>query len=134
MGYYIRILGKNLDDISLKSLQDEAHPAILKPLQGTQESWQQIVLTHDSGQEIALIEKNPVVDGQLGAEELREFIEEVGYHKPQSAATWLREFLPTVKVIYAFQILSGTDVNDGWSHLHRSSPAVQRFARHLSPP
>jgi hypothetical protein len=35
--------------------------------------------------------------------------------KPASAARWLSEFLPRVRVIYALQLLSGTDVADGWT-------------------
>ncbi|HEY9139295.1 MAG TPA: hypothetical protein VIN93_00290 [Bryobacteraceae bacterium] len=62
--------------------------------------------------------------GELGAEELQEFIDEVAIHSPQSAATWLQSYLPSVKVIYAFQLLNGTDVNDGWTPLHRVYDAV----------
>jgi hypothetical protein len=124
MGYYIRILGKNSDNISLQNLRDEVLPATLTVAQGPDDEWEQAILAHESGQEIALIEKNPVVDGQLGADELQEFIEEVAHYKPESAAKWLRQFLPTVEVIYAFQLLSGTDVNDGWTLLHRLYAAV----------
>jgi len=45
-----------------------------------------------SGQEIAIIEKNPVVEGQLGADELQEFMEEVADCKPESAARWLVQY------------------------------------------
>jgi hypothetical protein len=124
MGYYIRVLGKKPGNVSLQSLRDTAHPAVLKVSQGTEDEWQEVTLTHKSGQEIAVIEKNPVVDGQLGADELQEFIDEVGHYKPESAVRWLRQFLPTVKVIYAFQLLSGTDVDDGWTPLHRVHSAV----------
>jgi hypothetical protein len=128
MGYYIRVLGKNPDNISLLDLRVKLHPAILAVAQGTEDGWEQVILTHDAGQEIALVEKNLVVDGQLGADELNEFIEEVAHYKPESAVTWLREFLPTVKVIYAFQVFSGTDVDDGWTPLHRLYSAVWNHA------
>ena len=36
--------------------------------------------------------------------------------------------LPTVRVIYAFQLLSGTDVDDGWTPLHRLHSAVWKDA------
>lgn len=88
---------------------------------------ERIVLTHESGQEIAVIEKNPTVDG-LGADELQEFIEEVAHYEPKSAASWLQDFLPTVKVIYAFQLMNGTDVNDGWTSLHGLYSAVWQYA------
>jgi hypothetical protein len=36
----------------------------------------------------------------------------------------LQHYLPGVKVIYAFQLLSGTDFEDGWAPLHRLYNAV----------
>lgn len=123
MGYYIRVLGKNLDNISLDSLRKVSEPAVLHT-EGEGDAWEQLVLSHKSGQEISVIEKNPVVEGQLGADELQEFIDEVSDYKPESAATWLQRFLPGVKVIYAFQLLNGTDVDDGWTPLHRLYNAV----------
>jgi hypothetical protein len=74
-------------------------------------------LKHPSGEEIALIERNETRQG-LGADELAEFIEEVGQYKPVDAAHWLKTYLPKVEMIYAFQLLPGTDVEDGWSRLH----------------
>jgi hypothetical protein len=71
-----------------------------------------------------LIERNPVVEGQLGADELSEFLEEVAHYKPKSASDWLRDYLPSIKVIYAFQLLDGTDVDDGWTSLHNLYTAV----------
>jgi hypothetical protein len=81
-------------------------------------NWTQLTLRHKGGVEIAVIERNPVVAGELGEAELLEFTEEVKAAKPESAARWLADFLPRVKVIYAFQLLGGTDVNDGWSAVH----------------
>lgn len=127
MGYYIRVLGKNLDNISLDSLRRVSEPAVLHT-EGEGDAWQQLVRSNKSGQEIAVIEKNPVVEGQLGADELQEFIDEVSDYKPESAATWLQQFLPSVKVIYAFQLLNGTDVDDGWTPLHRLYNAVWEHA------
>lgn len=87
-----------------------------------------LTLRHKSGQEIAVIERNPVSEGELGADELQEFLDEVPHHKPDSAAAWLQKYLPTVKVIYAFQLLGGTDVDDGWTPLHRLYQAIWSHA------
>src|ERR1700722_17789552 len=127
MGYYIRILGRNVDNVPLHQLQDLARPAVLDA-ESNGDAWEQINITHASGQAIASVEKNLVVEGQLGADELKEFIEEVAHYKPDSASQWLREFLPTVKVIYAFQLLNGTDVDDGWELLHRVYTTIWRQA------
>jgi hypothetical protein len=115
MGYYIRVLAL---ETAIPTL-DDLKPCLpagqeLRVESGQQSDWSQLVLSHKTGQEIALIERNPVIPGELGEEELTEFIEDVSDEKPESAARWLRQFLPQVKVIYAFQLLSGTEVNDGW--------------------
>jgi hypothetical protein len=126
MGYYIRVLGKKLDEIPLDELRRVSQPAVLHSEEG--DVWKHLTLSHKSGREIAVIEKNPVVPGQLGADELQEFVDEVSNCKPDSAATWLQQYLPRVRVIYAFQLLSGTDVDDGWSPLHRLYKAVWGYA------
>jgi len=119
MGYYIRILGKKTGDIQLNTLLEKARPALLQVSEGSEATWEQLVMAHVSGQEIAVIEKNLVIEGALGAEELQEFMDEVALLRPESASAWLRQFFPAVKVIYAFQLLSGTDADDGWTLLHR---------------
>ena len=118
MGYYIRVLGRNADDISLQALREAATPALIQVQRGMGDSWEQLVLQHQRGSEIALIEKNLVVPGELGADELQEFIGEAPLLKPVSGANWLTEYLPKVRVIYAFQLLSGA-MNDGWGIVHK---------------
>jgi hypothetical protein len=128
LGYYIRVLGKTLTSISLEELQKAAHPAVLDLSEGGSDDWQELILKHRSGTEIAIIEKNPVVEGALGVDELQEFLDEVPHYKPDSAAAWLRQYLPAVKCIYAFQLLSGTDVDDGWTRLHGAYNTVWNHA------
>jgi hypothetical protein len=127
MGYCIRVLGKKLDNIPLEELRQVSRPAVLHT-EEEGDAWEQLILAHKSGQEIAVIEKNPVLEGQLGADELQEFIDEIPAYKPESAATWLQQYLPGVKVIYSFQLLNGTDVEDGWTPLHRLYNAVWEHA------
>jgi hypothetical protein len=128
MGYRIRILGRNLSSAPLKELQQLAHPASLQADEGVENDWEALTLKHASGVPIALIERNPVIEGQLGFDELQEFIEEVPYHKPESASAWLREYLPGVKIIYSFQLLSGTDIDDGFSVMHKVYGRVWQYA------
>jgi hypothetical protein len=127
MGYYICVLGKKLANIPPEELQQVSRPAVLHTEEES-DSWEQLTVAHKSGQEIAVIEKNRVVEGQLGAGELQEFIDEIPDYKPESAATWVQQYLPGVKVIYAFQLLNGTDVEDGWTPLHRLYNAVWEHA------
>lgn len=62
MGYYIRVLGKKLDNISLEELRQVSQPAVLHS-EEEGDPWEQLMLSHQSGQKIAVIEKNPVVGG-----------------------------------------------------------------------
>jgi len=52
----------------------------------------------------------------------------VQFYKPESAAAGLRDYLPTVKLISAFQLLNGTEVNDGWTPLDRAYNTVWNVA------
>jgi hypothetical protein len=118
MGYYIRVLGTNLTDVPVNRLRERASPALIDADESAAGAWQRLILRHPSGPEIAVIEKNIVTEGELGAEELEEFLDEIPSYRPTSAVSWLQRYLPNVKVVYAFQLLSGTDVLDGWSRLH----------------
>jgi len=113
MAYYIRVLGTQLDRPPLEQLREVASPALVESTTDQSE----LVLKHASGQEIAIIERNETAEG-LGADELAEFVEEVAEAAPTGAAVWLKNYLSKVKVIYAFQLLQGTDVEGGWERLH----------------
>jgi hypothetical protein len=65
MGYYIRVLGKNLTTIPVQELRDVALPAVVDVTEGSTDMWEQLTLKHKSGQEIAVIERNPVAEGEF---------------------------------------------------------------------
>jgi hypothetical protein len=94
-------------------------PAVERTIEvGNQAAWPGLVLRRASGREIAVIETNDVIAGELGADEVAEFIEEISPAQPLSAARWVTKYLARVKTIYAFQPPGGTDVDDGWSAVH----------------
>jgi hypothetical protein len=70
------------------------------------------------GADISLIERDPVIAGELGADELQEYLEELQGEKPESAVKWLSEDLPKVKVIFALQFLEGARQGDGSDGIH----------------
>ncbi|HET6170669.1 MAG TPA: hypothetical protein VFE01_10840, partial [Terracidiphilus sp.] len=47
-----------------------------------------------------------------------EFVEEIDECKPETGVAWLREYLNSVKTIYAFQHLQGADTEEGGNVLH----------------
>lgn len=110
MPYYIRILGTQDPDIHLDELleilKEDGLTAKLAFADGDQlDKWTLLEVANDKGDTLAQIERNPVIDGELGKEELDEFKEEIEECKPVSAVKWLTKFFDKVKVIYAFQML-----------------------------
>lgn len=128
MGYYIRVLGISSGAIALEAIEQAAKPARIAVQESDIDGWRELSLSHESGEEIAIIEKNPVLEGELGYEEIQEFQEEILDCRPESGSRWLREYLPTIKVIYAFQLLDGTDVHEGWSILGSVKGAIWNSA------
>jgi hypothetical protein len=122
MGYYIRVLAERDDNIPVSQirawLEAEGLNVVVTVEVGDEQSWNQITLKPKRGRELTSIERNPVEPDSLGEGELEEFAEELSDAKPSSAAEWLRNFLPGVKVIYAFQILSGGHDDYDWKPVH----------------
>ena len=132
MAYYIRVLSTSSDPVPLQqiraALARERLNAILTPEEGFDSEWKQVTLSHAGGEAIAIIERNLVEAGSLAEGELDEFNEEISISKPESAARWLGEFFPKVRCIYAFQLLKGKDVGDGWDILGEAKNAIWRQA------
>lgn len=121
MGHYIRILTLSETVPSIAriraALSSDAPLGQLQLEAGPDEKWTQISVVHESGEVVADIERNSSSDGDLVAEEIEEFLEEIEDCEPASAAAWLAEYLPNVKTIYAFQLLGGTEADQGWEIL-----------------
>ncbi len=121
MGYRIRVLALSdaligVEELRAKMLDGQE----LRVESGVGSRWSQLLLKHNEGSEIALIERDAVLpgSGELGEVEIQEYLEEIQGEKPESAVRWLTAFLPRVKVIYAFQVLQGADEKNGWSGIH----------------
>ena len=121
MGYYIRVLSQNESHVPASALEDRLRSdnltAVLRVDRGVPDAWEQITILDGSFSELSVVERNPVAPDSLAEEELQEFVEEVDDASPRSAARWLAEYLPTVRVIYAFQIL-GSLKRAGWLPIH----------------
>lgn len=120
MSYYIRILGtRDLDihpDELQKVLEKQGLAARLEPnTEGTIEQWKILDVSAMSGapgsvtvargDQLLQIERNGVIAGELGQQELDEFRRLIRQQRPESAARWLGEFFDKVKVIYALQVM-----------------------------
>jgi hypothetical protein len=119
MGYYIRVLGKTNPTITVdkltETLRSENLKASIEIDGGTPDNWTQVLVKDKDDRDMLLIERNEVIDGGLGQEEIKEFKEEIIDCKPTSATKWLLDYFDKVKVIYSFQILSTVDNDDNWN-------------------
>jgi len=111
MGYYIRVLGItdpniHIDEL-IKGLSNEGLTAKfdLDPTESP-DNWTVIGVANSDGDELMQIERNLVIEGELGQEELEELREDIKDCKPNSAVKWLDKYFDKVKVIYAFQLLN----------------------------
>lgn len=121
MGHYIRILSPTEKIASIASIRIAIAKgkldATLTVECGDEKEWTQLSLADKDGNEIANIERDAMSSNSLVSEEIMAFLEEITDCKPVSAAAWLAEYLPTVKTIYALQVLSGTEKENGWDIL-----------------
>jgi hypothetical protein len=119
MGYYIRVLGTQDPDIHLDEILDglrsDGLTAKLAFAEGEQASnWTILQIANEQGETLTQVERNPVIKGELGKDELDEFKEEIEACKPSSAVQWLTSYFDNVKVIYAFQILNAAFADDNF--------------------
>ena len=119
MPHYVRILGKKNPTITVdqlnKVLIKHNFKASIIIENGNNRDWTQLTVKDEQDNEFLVIEKNIVEPGQLGADEIQNFKEEIQDCKPKTAVKWLIKFFDKVKVIYAFQILSAIDNKNNWT-------------------
>jgi hypothetical protein len=113
MGYYIRVLGKSDPDIHIDRLvaaleSDGLTAGFRLDKNETPERWTILEVANANGEILFHIDRNPVIEGELGKEELDEFREEVSECEPTTAAEWLANYFDRIKVIYAFQLLNAS--------------------------
>ena len=128
MGYYTRVLSKNEEFPpfeELAQLMSAEHPDYKLTIEeGSEEEWETLLLSSTDEVDVALLERNPVTDGSIGQDEIAEFIEETQDCKPETGVEWLAEFLTSVRTIYAFQHLQGSDTEEGGNALHALRSAL----------
>lgn len=122
MGYFTRVLSRDeefppLDELA-QFIQAEQPQFKLTLESGTAEEWESLLLSGIDEVEVAVIERNPVFDGSVGQDEIADFVEEIQDCKPNSGVQWLEDYLSSVRTVYAFQHLQGSETVDGSNALH----------------
>lgn len=119
MGYYIRVLGSQDPDIHIDELiQSLAADGLTAKFEFNPteqaDKWTMLDILNADGEPLTQLERNPVIEGELGQEELDEFKEDIQDYKPASAVKWLTNYFDKVKVIYAFQMLNAAFEDDNF--------------------
>ena len=128
MAYYTRVLSKDEEFLSLNELAQRLradHPEYRLTIEeGTHEEWESALLSGTDGVEVAIVERNPVFDGSFGQDEISDFMEDLYEAKPEANVEWLTDYLESVKTIYSFQHLQGTETIEGSNALHALRTAL----------
>src|SRR5579862_1382676 len=113
MSYYTRVFSKNEDFPPFDELAQwirAEHPEYKLAVEdGEEEEWESLLFSGKDDVEVALLERIPVFDQH----DVSEFIEDIEDCKPESGVAWLKDYLASVKMIYAFQHLQGADTEEG---------------------
>ncbi len=122
MAYRMRILARSGVHVPVPRLRErlrsEGLATKIEVEEGDEATWDRIILTHTDDQPIAIIEREAITPREYESSELAEFAEEVEGERPASAARWLVDYFAQVCMIYAFQVLAGTDRDEGWETIH----------------
>jgi hypothetical protein len=116
--YYTRVFSKDEEFPPFDELAQwirAEHPGYKLAIEdGTEEEWETLLLSGNDEVEVALIERIPVFD----EDDVSEFMEDLHDCKPESGVQWLKEYLASVRTIYAFHHLQGSETEDGSNTLH----------------
>lgn len=113
MGYYLRVLGSEDPDMHIDELiealsVDGLSAKFAFDSSELPDKWTVLEISNLDGEPLAQLERNPVIEGELGFNELNEFKEIIQDYQPSSAVEWLTDYFQKVKVIYAFQLLNAS--------------------------
>jgi hypothetical protein len=124
VSYYTRVFSKNEDFPPFDELAQwirAEHPEYKLAVEdGEEEEWESLLFSGKDDVEVALLERIPVFDQH----DVSEFIEDIEDCKPESGVAWLKDYLASVKMIYAFQHLQGADTEEGGNALHALRSAI----------
>jgi hypothetical protein len=128
MPYYTRVLSKNDDFPTLDELHEvlrAEHAAYrLTEEDGGEDGWVSLLLSTEDEVEVAVLERSIVTDGSPGQDEVADMLEDLHDARPESGADWVKEYLGTVRTVYAFQHLAGSELVGGGDALHALRSAL----------
>lgn len=125
MGYYVRVLTPEDRPIAPWILTEAVARFGCRTSGDTHSGeWGVIEALSRSGETLCIVERNPVVTGSVGEDEIGGFQEEIAECLPKAASEWLRTYLTKVRTIYAIQIFDEVYSDDGWAAVHAMQGAI----------
>jgi hypothetical protein len=125
MAYYIRVLSPSEKSTDLRLLSEAIVSHGCKvTCDANTDYWQQLETHGSHGETLFILERNAVAEGPIALEELAEFDSEISECLPKSASNWLRDYLASVRTIYAFQVFGAIERDNGWAALNEAKTKI----------
>jgi hypothetical protein len=130
--YFLRVLGKDSACVPLAVLREALAASELsfevRCVASNDGGWLTLELCAQSGVPVARLSRVPISESNPLLLELSELLLELSDLRPESAVDWLTQYLPSVRVLYRFEILPAIDELAGWPALHIVQGAVWEWA------
>lgn len=94
--------------------------------------WIEIRLHTKDQQQLCMIERNAAGHSEIVGEEVEDFLDELDEAKPETAASWLSNYMKSVRTIYAFQVFDAAWQGDNWGVLAAAYDTVFRSVRSVA--
>jgi hypothetical protein len=131
LGYFLRVLGKEPECVSLKALRgcllNGDLPFKIRADEEQDTNWRRLEIYGAFGRAIAVVECTPVL-AESTMPEFAELAGDLASMRPRSAVEWLVRYLSTVRVVYRMEILPAIDELSGWAALHVVQGAIWESA------
>ncbi len=124
MGYYIRLLTPSNQSVSLAQLRATRDAGIIESEDVTGDEWSSFTIRSANGTWIAEITRDVVTAGSMAEEEIAAFNDFLDDQEPTSGTDWAKEYLKSVRTIYAFQINTLDIDAAGWKSVYAAKDAI----------
>jgi hypothetical protein len=127
MGYYLRYFAVSDERVPLGALRASAGNYRIES-NGPDEDWSDFTLLRPDGVWVVAAARD-ISSSKLFREEIAEFDDALADAKPVSGASWVRDYLKKVAVIYAFQINTAQIEQPDWDQFY----AIRNVLRNRVP-
>ncbi len=117
MAYYVRLLSPSEKVIPFSEIVKQGNS--IKLVSGTDIAWLKMEIYEPAYALISVLERDLITPGSLGENTLAKLRESIDNSYPINAREWVKNYLPKVKTIFSFHLISKDIVKEGWLTLGR---------------